>query len=125
MTKSQLDLRTDPTTVPKTQLPSSVPMFSKPGTMTSYITNDNPDTTNDPTTELKTPLLTITRPESTYRSTGRPITTSSVTTTTKSKLLNRFYFSTSLKTEKYDCDIFGYSCKWKQYIKLLEDVQEN
>ena len=38
--------------------------------------------------------------------------------------LKRFYFSASLKSEKYDCNIFGYDCEYrKSYTKLLRNAQ--
>ena len=127
------DLRTDPTTVPKTQLPSSVPKFSRPGTKTSYTTDSQlPDQTIHPTTVPKTELPTFTKPESTRRSTRRPVTRSSVrttttttTTTTKPRKV-KIAFQIPLKSEKYDCNIFGLACKYrKQYEKLLQDAQGN
>ena len=48
---NKLALSSNAASVPKTQVPSSVPTFSKPGTLTSYITNDNPDPTNNSTTK--------------------------------------------------------------------------
>ena len=118
--------KTDSTSVPKTPLPT----FSRPRTSTSYTTNPDPtnDPTNNPTTVPKTPLPTFPRTESTRRSTRRPVTTSSVrTTTTRRKELKRFQYITPLESKKYDCKWFGkYDCKYKkQYIKLLQDVQGN
>ena len=119
----------NPTTVPKTSLPT----VSKPRTVTPYMTNDYPDPTNsptdNPTTVPITPLPTFTesRPESTRRSTRRPVTTSSVrTTTTRRKEMKPFSFQIPLKSEKYGCKWIWETCKYtKPYIKLLQDVQGN
>ena len=112
----------NPTTVPKTSLPT----VSKPRTVTPYMTNDYPDPTNsptdNPTTVPITPLPTFTesRPESTRRSTRRPVTTSSVrTTTTRRKELKRVYISTPLQSEK-KCNFWRTKCDYtKPYVKLF------
>ena len=129
----------NPTTVPRTSLPT----ISKPRTVTSYMTNNYPDPTNSPTNNPTdnptdsptsvpiTPLPTFPITESARRPTRRPVTTSSVrTTTTRQKELKRFSFSIPLKSEKYDCEWSWRHvkkiCKYtKPYIKLLQDVQGN
>ena len=71
-----------------------------------------------------TPQPAFTRPESTGRSTRRPVTTSSVKTTTIQKALKRFSYSIPLQSKKYDCNWIGRNCKYtKHYIKLLQDVK--
>jgi len=130
MTNSQQpDPTNNPTQIPTTRS-SFVPTFSRPGTKTSYTTdNQLSDQTIHPTTVPETKLPTFTRRESTRRSTRRPVTTSSVrtttTTTTRPKKV-KIPFEKSLKSEKYDCNIFGFDCKYrKQYKKLLQDAQGN
>ena len=92
-------LKPDPTRIPQTSLPINLR-----------------------TTVSKVQLPTFTRPESSRRSTRRPVTTSSfrtTTTTTRLKIV-KIAFQIPLKCEKYDCNIYGFGCKYrKQYKKLL------
>ena len=110
-----------PTTVPKTPLPT----FSKPRTVTSYMTYTRLDPRNNPTSIPKN-SLPFTRQRTTRRSTRRPVTTSSVRTTTRPKMLKKFPFSIPLKSEKYDCKVLLWNCKYtKHYVKLLQNAQGN
>ena len=85
--------------------------------------------TSVPSTPLPiftTTLPTLTRMKSTPRPTRRPVTTSSVKTTTRQKELKRFSFSIPLQSKRYGCKWIWETCKYtKPYSKVLQDVQGN
>ena len=133
---------TNPTDEPRTVTERSItgPLLTEtvPGkTETPYMTNSqmtNPKNEHEIVTEIgtRTPVpstapLTFSQPRRpTRRPTRKPITTTSVqTTTTKSKTLQvEFWKDTSVESEKYQCNLFGYKCKWRPtYKKILNHAQ--
>ena len=125
-----------PTNEPKTVTERSItepPVTETDRTSTPYITKNqmtNPENEQEIVTEIgtETPVPstappTFSRPR---RPTRKPITTTSVqTTTTKSKTLHdEFWKDTRLESEKYKCNFFGTNCKWKpMYERILRNAQ--